>query len=177
MSHSSLDETYPQSLPSTSKYRFRKIASEVFGRDPWKSRAQGEQMVTESETLTDLTSTIDDLTALVSDTESINLPLNVQQQPYSNPTPINIEPQSDLNVHEEEICDTEMNFKNEILTEVNSHNRKLYDYKLKLKHLISKMDKLTLTNYTVLEDSKTSEENLIFSNELKDTGDYLIKIG
>ena len=105
MSHSSLDETYPQSLPSTLKYRFRKIASEVFGRDPWKSRAQGEQMVTESKTLPDLTSTID-LTALVSDTESINLPFNVQQQPYSNPTPINIEPQSDLNVHEEEICDT-----------------------------------------------------------------------
>ena len=39
------------------------------------------------------------------------------------------------------------------------------------------MDKLTQTNYTVLEDSKTSEENLIFSNELKDTGEYLIKIG
>ena len=72
MSHSSLDETYPQSLPSTSKYRFRKIASKVFGRDPWKSRAQGEQMVTESETLPDLTGTTDDPTALVSDTESIN---------------------------------------------------------------------------------------------------------
>ena len=92
MSHSSLDETYPQSLPSTLKYRFRKIASEVFGWDPWKSRAQGEQVVTESETLPDLTSTVDDPTALVSDTESINLPLNVQQQPYSNPAPINIEP-------------------------------------------------------------------------------------
>ena len=70
-----------------------------------------------------------------------------------------------------------MNFKNEMLTGVNSCNRKLYDYKLKLKHLISKMDKLTLTNYTVLEDSKTSEENLIFSNKLKDIGDYLIMIG
>ena len=39
------------------------------------------------------------------------------------------------------------------------------------------MDKLSLTNYTVLEDSKTSEENLIFPNELKDTGNYLIQIG
>ena len=39
------------------------------------------------------------------------------------------------------------------------------------------MDKLSLTKYTVLEDSKTSDENLIFSNELKDTGDYLIWIG
>ena len=83
-------------------------------------------MVTESETLPDLTSTSDNLTALVSDTETINLPLNVHQ-PSSNPTPINIEPQSDLNVHEEEICATVTDFKNEVLTGVNSHNKNLYD--------------------------------------------------
>ena len=175
-SHSSLDDTYPQSLPSTSKYRFKKIASKVFARDPWKSKPHSEVMVTESETLPDLTCSSDDPTALVCDTASINLPLNVHQ-PSSHPTPINIEPESDINIHEEEICATATDFKNEVLTGVNSHNQKVYDYKVKLKHLISKMDKLSLTNYTVLEDSKTSDENLIFSNELKDTGDYLIWIG
>ena len=53
----------------------------------------------------------------------------------------------------------------------------MYDYKIKLNNLISKIDKLSLSNYTVLEDCKTSEENLIFSNELKDTGNYLIQMG
>ena len=75
-SHSSLDDTYLQSLPSTLKYRFKKIASKVFARDPWKSKPHSEVMVTESETLPDLTCSSDDLTALVCDTASINLPLN-----------------------------------------------------------------------------------------------------
>ena len=46
-----------------------------------------------------------------------------------------------------------------------------------MKKLISKIDKLSISNYTILEDSKTSEENLIFSNELKDTGNYLMLMG
>ena len=176
--------SYLKSLPSTSKYRFKKIVFKVFGRDPWRSKEQVEQTAMESENLPNLmcdnesqhSSPCDDPSASVSGRGSNDLPLNVSQ-PTSNPTPIKIKPQSDLNVLEEETCVTATDFRTELLTGDNSHNKKLYDYKIKLKNLISKIDKLSLSNYTVLEDCRTSEENLIFSNELKDTGNYLIEMG
>ena len=100
-------------------------------------------------------------------------------QPSSNPNPvpIHIVPQSDLNVLEEEIVPTSTNFRTEILSGVNSCNKKLYDYKVKLKTLVSKIEKLSMSTYTALEDSKSSEENQIYCNELKDTGNYIIQIG
>ena len=75
------------------------------------------------------------------------------------------------------MCVTGTDFITELLTGANSCNKKLYDHKIKLKKLISKIDQLSIPNYTILEDSKTSEENLIFSNELKDTSNYLILRG
>ena len=78
---------------------------------------------------------------------------------------------------QEETCVTGTNFRTELLTGANGHNKKLYDHKIKLKKLISKIDKLSISNYTILEDSKTSEENMIFSDELKDTSNYLILMG
>ena len=45
--------------------------------------------------------------------------------------------------------------------------------------MITKIDKLTtpMSTYTLPEDDKESGKNLMFSNELKDTGEYLIKMG
>ena len=57
MCDSLLDDTYLKCLPSTSKYQFKKIASKVFGRDPWRSKEQNEQVVMESDTLPDLMAT------------------------------------------------------------------------------------------------------------------------
>ena len=123
MSLSSLDESYPKSLPSTSKYRFKKIVSKVFWRDPWRSKEPVEQTAMESENLPNLTcdnesqcsSPCDNLTVSVSGRGSNDFPLNVSQ-PTSNPTPIMIEPQSDLNVLEEETCVTATDFRTELLT-------------------------------------------------------------
>ena len=184
MSLLSLDESYPKSLPSTLKYRFKIIVSKVFGRDIWRSKEPVEQTAMESENLPDLmcdnesqcSSPCNNPTASVSGRESNDLSLNVNQ-PTSNPTPINIEPQWGLNVLQEEMCVTGTDFRTELLTGANSCNKKLYDHKIKLKKLISKIDKLSISNYTILEDSKTSKENMIFSNELKDTGNYLILMG
>ena len=62
---------------------------------------------------------------------------------------------------------------------VKSRNQKLFNCKVKLKKVITKIGKLTtpMSTYTLLEDDKESGENLMFSNELKDTGEYLIKMG
>ena len=180
-SPSSSDDTYPKCLPSTSKYWFKKIASKVFGRDPWRSNEQrSEQVVTESDTLPDLMATYVEQTTFQSSQQDdmITLSMNVTQPSSNpNPVPINIVPQSDLNVLEEEIVPTSTNFRTEILSGVNSHNKKLYDYKVKLKTLVSKIEKLSMSTYTVLEDSKSSKENQIYCNELKDTGNYMIQIG
>ena len=57
-----------------------------------------------------------------------------------------------------------------------SQSQKLFEYKVKLKVVISKIDNLTKSTYTLIEDEKSSEENDIFANEIKDTSKYLVKI-
>ena len=134
MSQSSIDETYPTSLPC-SKYWFKKIASKVFRRNPWKTNVQRD---TDSETLPDLTLPVPtgnvqpkasctegiympvnvdfNLTVPIANqtvqhnntsTECLNIPLHVDythSETITNPSPINIQPHSDLNVTEEEEC-------------------------------------------------------------------------
>ena len=114
-------------------------------------------------------------------TEHLNTPLNVNftdSETITNPTPINIQPHSDLNVIKEECTSTD--FRIEIMSGVKrSRIQKLFICKVKLKKVISRIDKLTtcMSPYTLLEDDKVSEENLIFLNELKDTCEYLIQMG
>ena len=119
----------------------------------------------------DLTIASDTATSHKDESKSLNLDLDIV-----NPTP-NIQQHSDVNVvNEQEFAGT-IDFISEILTGVRSRNSKLYDYKVKLKDLVGKIDKMTTSTYTILEDDKSSEENMIFVNEIKDTGNYLIKMG
>ena len=114
------------------------------------------------------------------DNECLNMPVDIDVNPSSsiiNPIPINIKPHSDLNVLEEEVCASSTNFRREILMGVKSQTQKLFEYKVKLKAVISKIGNLTKSTYTLLGDEKSSEENDIFVNEIKDTSNYLVKIG
>ena len=183
---SSIDEKYPSSLPSTSKYRFKKISSKVFSRNPWKAN---EQLPTDSETLPDLTLPVPtgnvqqnasstegtymplkvqsnlmepSATQTVqhddTSTERLNLPLHVdlsESEIVRNPTLINIQ-------QEEECASTDI--RTEIMAGGKSRNQKLFDCKVKLKKVITKIDKLTtpMSTYTLLEDDKSCDENLIF---------------
>ena len=199
---SSIDEKYPSSLPSTSKYRFKKVSSKVFSRNPWKANEH-----TDSETLPDLTLPVSTVATRnvqqnasstegtymplkvqsnltepsrtqnvqhdATSTERLKLPLHVdlsESEIVRNPTPKNIQ-------QEEECASTDI--RTEIMAGGKSRNQKLFDCKVKLKKVITKIDKLTtpMSTYTLLEDDKSCDENLIFSNELKDTGEYLIKMG
>ena len=76
MSQSSINETYPASLPSSSKYQFKKLSSQVFARNPWKSN---EQQPTNSETLPNFTLPVP--TGNVQQegtcTKCLNMPVNV----------------------------------------------------------------------------------------------------
>ena len=60
---------------------------------------------------------------------------------------------------------------------VKSRVQKLFEYKVKLKAIISKINNLTKSTYTLLKDEISSEENDIFASEIKDTDNYLVKIG
>ena len=99
-----------------------------------------------------------------------------QSSQSENHTPIDIQPDLHLNVTDEEQC-ASIDFRSEILSGVKSWNTKLYEYKIRLKDLVSKIDKLTMSTHTLMKDDKISEENVIFVNEIKDTGKYLIKMG
>ena len=81
MSTSSLDDTYPASLPSSFKYWFKKISSKVFARDPWESN---EQMANELDSLPDLTLNFGTVLVQQDDTECLNMPVDVGINPSSS---------------------------------------------------------------------------------------------
>ena len=128
-------------MPKSSKYQFKKISSKVFRRDPWKSN---EQSGTEFEKQSDWTLETGTGTSHQHDTEIFNLPMDLDNlsSHFANPTPINIQPHLDFNVIDEEECTSSIDFRSEILSDMNSCNRKLYEYMIKLKDLVCRIDKL-----------------------------------
>ena len=73
-------------------------------------------------------------------TEHLNIPLHVNythSETIINPSPINIEPHSDLNVIEEECASTDI--QNEIIAGVKSRNQKLFNCKVRLKKWLLKL--------------------------------------
>ena len=93
-------------------------------------------------------------------TECHNIPLNVNVTPsetITNPTPINVQPHSDINAIEGEEC-ASTDFWTEIMSGMKSRNQKLFNCKVKLKNVIPRIDKLTMSTYTLLDDDKSCEE-------------------